>query len=132
MDKFAIGFNELLQSLSHISDTKEIQRAIVTANVRCVGLLNYIKYEVANGPFFDDVPARAVRRAVRYLSMVLVELQNKYSDEMKTAHGRKLFRNVTLLADVIRNNSRHKFLLRDCEKLRLMSTKGPSLQTTRQ
>jgi hypothetical protein len=129
MDKFAIGFNELLQSLNQISDTKEIQQAIVTANVRCVGLLNYIKYEVANGPFFEDVPVRAVRRAIRYLSMLLVELQNRHLSEMKTARGRKLFRNVSLLTRVITKSSRHEFLLRDCELLRLMTTKEPSLQT---
>ena len=67
MDKFAIGFNELLQSLSHLSDAKEIRKAIVTVNVRYVGLLNYIKYEVENGPFLYDVPERAVLLRYRRL-----------------------------------------------------------------
>jgi hypothetical protein len=129
LDKFSIGFNELRQSLSQNLESQEIQKLIVTTNVRCVGLTNYVKYEVANGPFFDDVPIRAVRRVVRYLSMLLTELQKNHPEEMQSARGRKLFRNVSLLMSVIEHTSRDAFLVHDCERLRLMTSKKPDKVT---
>jgi hypothetical protein len=126
MDKFSIGFDELRRILGAASGSPGIQEIVTTSNFRCVALLNYIKYETANGPFFDDVPIRAVRRVIRYLSLFLTELLPQ-EKESQSAIGRKLFRNVTLLATVIERSSSNTFLAKDCAKLRLIIESAKSL-----
>ncbi len=120
LDKFSIGFNELMKSLNNASGTEKMQEIIETTNVRCVALLNYIKFEIANGPFFDDVPMRAVRRVIRYLAVLLTSLVQNHAEDLQSGMGRKLFRNATLLMTAIEQASHHTFLLKDCARFRLV------------
>jgi len=122
LDKFSIGFNDLAIQLQ-TADSKDILPIVENANHRCVALLNYVKFEVKNGPFLDDVPVRAVRRVLRYLLVLLKRISEaKPSDGSHllpdTKPGRKLLRNSLLLAELIERTTRHPHLSRDCSLLK--------------
>jgi hypothetical protein len=51
LDKFSIGFDELMKSLNNASGTEKMQEIIETTNFDAMPL-DYIKFETSNGPFF--------------------------------------------------------------------------------
>jgi hypothetical protein len=126
LDKFSSGFDELRNDLGANSGSQHIQEIIGKSGARRVALLNYIKYETANGPFLEDVPVRAVRRVIRYLHLLMVAVL-PHKEESQSSSYRQFFRNAALLAAVIDRSSKNKFLAKDCNRLLSIIEKAKSL-----